>query len=151
MTKDLKKTGFFSTFCLVVSCLALSFTGCGEQGPKYYPVEGKVIFKQDSSAARFGRIEFRSESDPPVIARGKIQTDGSFRLQSNGKQGTVQGMHSVVIIQVVGTPRQGSSGPVVHDHGLGIAKKYSDHRTSDLKVDVQPETSKQLVLEVDAR
>jgi len=150
MTSEWKKTAFFSSCCLIVTCLTASIVGCGDQGPKYYPVEGKVIFKEDSSAAQFGRIEFRSESDPPVISRGKIQNDGSFKLKSNGKLGTVQGMHSVVIIQVVGGPRQGG-GHVVHDHGLDIAKKYSDHRTSDLKVDVQPETYKQIVLEVDAK
>lgn len=137
---------------LLAICPMTSMVGCGEQGPEYFPVQGKVIFKQDSSAAQFGRVEFRSQSDPPVIARGKIQKDGSFQLQSNGKRGTVRGMHTVVIIQVIGGPRQGQSGAkIVHDHGLDVAKKYSDHRTSDLEVDVQPETCRELVFEVDAK
>lgn len=150
MAIKFKKTVFFSPFyCLALSCLLTSVIGCGDQGPKYFPVEGKVIFKQDSSVAQFGSIEFRSESDPPVIARGKIQSNGTFQLKSDGKQGTVEGEHSVVIIQVVGSPRNNER--LVHRHGLEVAAKYSDHRTSDLRVDVQPETSRQIVLEVDAK
>ena len=148
MTNTFKKQTFFSASGLALSCLLMAITGCGDQGPKYYPVEGKVIFKQDQSPARFGSVEFRSQSDPPVIARGKIQPDGTFKLKSGGKQGTVQGTHSVVIIQIVGDPR--IPGRVVHDHGLDVATKYSDYQTSDLSIDVQPEMSK-LVLEVDAR
>ena len=148
MASKLSKWVFYCSYCLVLFCLVISITGCGEKGPRYYPVEGKVVFKQDSSAAQFGSIEFRSEADPPVIARGTIQADGTFRLSSNGKEGTVQGTHSVVIIQIVGDPR--IPGRVVHDHGLDVATKYSDYQTSDLSVDVQPEMSK-LVLEVDAK
>ena len=147
MASKLSQWVFYCSYCLVLFCLVISTTGCGEKGPRYYPVEGKVVFKQDSSAAQFGSIEFRSESDPPVIARGTIQADGTFRLSSNGKEGTVQGTHSVVILQIFANLRNGER--IAHDHGLEVAQKYSDHRTSDLRVDVQPETSRQVVIEVE--
>lgn len=134
--------------CFLCVCVIASFAGCGEQGPAFVPVEGKVVFKQDGSAAQFGTIEFRSESDPPVIARGKIQKDGSFKLKSEGKRGTIEGTHKVVIIQVVSNHR---SGGVVHNHGLEVAKKYSNFRTSDLKIEIERETAKQLILEVESK
>lgn len=119
--------------------------GC-DSGPKYYPVSGTVVFKQDGSTAQFGSIEFRSESEPPVVARGEITKAGTFSLASSGKIGTIGGSHTVVIIQVIGNPR----GNVRHNHGLEVAKKYSDHRTTDLKVNVTKENASTLVLEVDS-
>jgi len=150
MTKQSSGTSRFGSCCFLLIFLVVTFVGCGDQGPKFFPVEGKVIFSKDSSAARFGSIEFRSDSQPPVIARGKIQSDGSFRLASNGRKGTVAGTHSVVIIQVTGSHR-GIREKIVHDHGHDAAPKYSDHRTSDLKVEVRPDSFKDLVLEIDSK
>ena len=150
MINELSKSAKFG-FCFLLVGLLTMFVGCGEQGPEYFPVEGKVIFSEDSTPVQFGSIEFRSDSEPPVIARGKIQRDGSFRLSSSGRKGTIGGNHSVVIIQVIGVPRVPGMAKIVHDHGNDIAKKYSDYRTSGLKVEVQRETCRDIVLEVESK
>ena len=132
--------------CLVAS---LALLGC-DNGPEYYPVSGTVVFKQDGSAAQFGSIEFRSKTETPVIARGKIAKDGTFRVSASGKDGTIGGKHTVVILQVVGSPRSPQSENVAHDHGLEVAKKYSDHRTTDLELNVTADSATGIVLEVDS-
>lgn len=136
--------------CILI-CLVfiLAFAGC-DSGPKYYPVSGTVVFKQDGSTAQFGSIEFRSETETPIIARGKIAKDGSFSVSASGKSGTIGGKHTVVILQVLGSPRSPQSRNVNHDHGLEVAKKYSDHRTTDLVFNLTEDSAAGIVLEVDS-
>ena len=140
-----------TTLCghfLAIALLAAFFVGCGSGGPKFYPVAGKVVFNADQSTAQFGSIEFRSETEPPVIARGQIAKDGTFQLSSSSITGTVAGWHTVVIQQVIGNER---GGGVVHHHGLEVHKKYIDHRTTDLRVEVKVDSDNQLELLVDER
>lgn len=121
--------------------------GCGDGGRPHYAVKGIVKFKKDESVATFGLIEFRSESEPIVTARGSIQKDGTFSLTTGDRRGAVVGWHTVVIIQ----PVKNLHGKVTHTHGLNAAKKYLDHRTTDLRFEVTEEVSddEDLVLKID--
>lgn len=120
-------------------------SGC-DGGPAVHRVNGKVLFKKDESPAQFGSVEFRSESEPHEIARGLIQEDGTFGLKTGNQIGAVEGWHTVVVIQASGNTR---SNVPKHNHGLDVAKKYLDHRTTDLRVEVTRETAKDLTIEVD--
>ena len=134
-------------FLLFISA-GVCVAGCGKTGPALYPVSGKVEFS-DGSPAMFGSIEFRSDSESPVIARGKIQKDGSFSARSvEFGDGMVEGVHNVRIEQVIGSFRQGS---VVHHHGLEVAKKYRSYRTTDLEVEVTPKGENRFTLLVDSK
>ncbi len=95
--------------------------------------------------ASFGSVEFRSESEPVVIARGKINRDGNFTLSSKGKQGTVGGWHTVVVLMPVENLGRGGK----HSHGLDAATKYRDHRETDLRVEITADSADGLVLEID--
>ncbi len=132
---------------VVLAFAYLLVVGCGSSGPAYHPVSGKVVFTKDGSNAQFGSIEIRPESSPRVIARGKINKDGTFELNSQSRRGAIEGWHTVAIVQVVGSPRLGD---VTHNHGLEVAEKYRDHRTTDLRIEVTAE-SDGLALEVDEK
>ena len=119
-------------FGFVLSAALLMFSGC-DGGRAHYPVDGTIKFKKDDSVAQFGTIEFRSESEPIVTARATIQKDGTFSLMSDKRNGAVGGWHTVVILQPVSRFHSG----VVHNHGLEAARKYFDHRTTDLRVEVK--------------
>lgn len=112
--------------CSILVC------GCDFGGRPHYEVDGVVKFKKDESTARFGTIEFRSESEPVVTARSTIAKDGTFSLRTGDRKGAVAGWHTVVIMQSV----QNLHGKVKHDHGREAAKKYLDHRTTDLRYEV---------------
>lgn len=121
--------------------------GCGYGGRPHHVVRGTVQFKKDNSVARFGTIEFRSESEPIVTARSTIAKDGTFSLKTGDRRGAVAGWHTVVIMQSVHNPY----GKVKHNHGLDAATKYLDHRTTDLRLEVTAETAddENLVLLID--
>ena len=143
----LNKTGKLrklSGFLLLLSLLLLA--GC-EGGRPHHEVQGTVKFNQDDSVARFGMIEFRSESEPIVTARSTIAKDGSFSLKTGDRQGAVAGWHTVVIMQTVRV-----YDDVKHDHALVAAKKYLDHRTTDLRFEVKENSDEEegLVLKIDS-
>ncbi|WP_148618691.1 hypothetical protein [Mariniblastus fucicola] len=120
--------------------------GCGDGGRPYHAVRGVVKFNKDDSTARFGMIEFRSESEPIVTARSTINKDGTFSLRTGDREGAVAGWHTVVIMQSV----QNLHGKVKHDHGLEAASKYLDHRKTDLRVEVTEATAEEdLILKID--
>lgn len=121
--------------------------GC-DGGPAFHRVNGRVVFKKDGSPAQFGSVEFRTETEPHEIARGTIQKDGQFSLETGDRPGAAEGWHTVVIIQASGDTR--SSG-IVHNHGLDVSKKYLDHRSTDLRVEVTRESARNLVIEVEDR
>lgn len=123
---------------LFLSVVLLSLVvGCST-GPKLIPVSGIVTFSKDGSPAQFGTIEFRLENEPHSVARGKIQKDGSFKLKTGGQDGVVTGWHTVVITQFAGNFR---GAKIAHNHGLDVAKKYADHRTTDLRMEITEESS----------
>lgn len=144
MEKWLSRNSFIPGV-LLIAFFAVISTGC-DSGPTMHRVNGKVVFKKDASPAEFGSIEFRSETEPHEIARGMIRKDGTFELKTGDRSGAVEGWHTVVIIQASGDTR--ASG-IVHDHGLDVSKKYLDHRKTDLRVEVNRETARDLVIEVE--
>ena len=71
-----------------------------------------------------------------MVARGKIQRDGTFTVSAGSQQGTVAGWHTVVILQ----PVRALPGVMKHSHGHEASRKYSDHRSTDLRVEVTADT-----------
>ena len=134
---------------LAVSTLMLSFTGCQSDHERIYRVSGRVVF-EDCSPAQFGVIEFRSESEIPFIARGKINKDGTFRVKASGKSsGLTEGIYRAIIIQVVGNPR--GQPKIAHHHGLEVANKYRTYDTSDIRIEVEPNKKNDFEIRVDSK
>lgn len=129
-----------------IAAFVLIFIGCGDGFDTTYPISGKIVFS-DGSPARFGLIEFRSESDDPVIARGKINKDGTFSAKTSGKSGLVVGSHQLIILQVV--PRNAQN--VVHDHGHEVTAKYRSYDTSGLRIEVKENGKNHFPLTVEAK
>ncbi len=87
----------FSLFGLIL----LAASGCG--GPKFYPVEGKVVY-DDGAPFPGGMVLFESVEAVssngktlPLSARGTIQSDGSFKLTTRSENGALAGKHRVVV------------------------------------------------------
>src|SRR5688572_22509980 len=91
---------------LTLLSLLLAASGCrpaGPPGPKTYPVQGKVVYKNGQPYPG-GAIEFRPTAGEPHNAVGVIGPEGSFKLQTLGGNvplaGAVEGTFQVTI-----TPR----------------------------------------------
>jgi hypothetical protein len=122
-----------SRFCLrTLAFLLLTVVGCG--GQKTYPVEGRVVFKEDGSPLWGGFVQFelKDEEAPSVVARGAIQEDGSFRLQTyRDNDGALEGVHRVLITPPLtgGDFERGNVPQVIHP-------RYKSYQTSKLEFTV---------------
>ena len=127
---------------LVMVAMAMAvlpgLVGCGDDGPKTYPVKGKFLYK-DGKPVTSGDVLFESLVDPKVQASGQLQPDGSFELASNlGKPGTLAGEHRVMIL------------PPMAEFGqkAAISNKYASFETSGLTAKVT-EGENSLTIELD--
>ncbi len=74
--------------------------GCG--GPRYYPIEGQVVWAETGTAAielKGGFVEFES-ADHLLSGRGEIGPDGRFQIMTvKPNDGLPPGEYGVVVIQ----------------------------------------------------
>ncbi len=121
-----------------VGAILLLLSGCGPTHPATYPVTGKAQF-EDGELVTMGFIELRSKTSPPIIARGKIESDGSFKVGTySSSDGAVPGEHDAIVIQVLSPPLlHGSQVKHERDHGAAVDAKHGDFSTSGLSISVR--------------
>jgi hypothetical protein len=134
---------YFATMALPLVLILL--TGCGGgTGPRMVPVSGKVLFA-DGGVVRSGTVELTS-ADHQFTARGRIGTDGSFRLGTvSSDDGAVVGKHRAIVTQLVPVEDVASSNHA--PHGL-VHEKYADYATSGLTVEIPANGTRDLVITV---
>ena len=103
--------------------------GCGQGGPKTYPVAGSVKIKGGTPLGD-GTVQLLSEK---YTGSGAIQPDGKFTISGLGNDsGVPEGTYKVVIITNEGGIGYGQKkGGVVQ-----VDKKYSDRATTTLEAKV---------------
>jgi len=120
----------------MVLLAAVALAGC-QRGPKIVPVSGKVTY--NGAPLKFGSVMFQPKGGP--LARGSIQSDGTFRLTTvTDGDGCTEGTSKVRI-----TCFQSQSGDVaaqaeageVPGGGLLIPKRYTSFGTSGLTAEVR--------------
>jgi hypothetical protein len=108
--------------------------GCGPRHPPTYPVQGSVVFDTGEPVS-WGTIEFYC-AESRIAARGKIASDGTFRLSTYDEgDGAVAGKHLVTVAQaeLLGQPHEHSHAPL-----KAVPKRFSDPQTSRLEFTVEP-------------
>ncbi|MEN6407494.1 MAG: hypothetical protein ABFC77_13615 [Thermoguttaceae bacterium] len=125
------------TFCIgatLAMVLCAMTAGCSRSNRSpLAPATGKVLF--NGKPLQFGMVVFVSDVGRP--ANGIIQSDGTFRLSTYGKDdGAVIGHHRVAVTcmeQPKGSDPNGepSPGPSL------IPLKYNDYKTSGLEATVK--------------
>jgi hypothetical protein len=113
--------------------------GCGGGGPELVPVEGKVLY--NGQPLEFGSVMFQPANGP--MARGQIEPDGTFTLETGDDTGAVVGKHQVRIT-CFETQRPGAQLEMTDggEPGVGkslIPRKYTSLATSQISVDVTPD------------
>ena len=129
-----------SKSCFVICCLlaALPMFGCGQSGPKTYPVTGIVTYR--GNPLPLGSVMFVSKEGPPSQP-ALIDQSGRYRFEA------VAGEHAV---QVIARPlRPGGRPDPALEGGIDytgvpevkslIPKKYNRYNTSGLTVVVEAE------------
>src|SRR2546421_7771910 len=111
----------------VCAALLLAAAGCG--GPRFYPVEGSVVYEDGSPAVELagGEVSLESVTDKKNAA-GEIRKDGSFRIRAPlGQDGVPAGAYRVLI-----RPPEGR-------RDSPIDRKYGQYTTSGIEVTVKEE------------
>ena len=118
---------------LLVAGLLAAVCGCGREF-ELAPAKGKVTY--NGNALEFGSVVFQPEKGPP--ARGTIQSDGSFALETDGENGAIVGKHKVRVT-CTESQRPGYTPPAGEEAGVGkslIPKKFTRAPTSGLTEEV---------------
>ncbi len=116
---------------LLALALLMPIVGCGRQAnSEIAPVSGKVSYQ--GRPLHTGIIVFSPDSargNSGELARAEIQADGSYRLQSGDRAGTLPGCYRVTVMAI--EPGSAASPP----HSL-LPPKYRDPELSGLSCEV---------------
>ncbi|MDO4550033.1 MAG: hypothetical protein Q4C96_02135 [Planctomycetia bacterium] len=122
-------------FILLFCVLPIFMTGCGDKGPKRYPVSGKVTFK--GAPVEKGMIVFES-AEPKISPDGGEIKDGAYHCQvSPGKK----------IIKITGAKRVKGTGP---DAELELWEDFIPEKylqNSEITVEIKGEQTEDFHLE----
>ena len=148
-------TRFLKSFSLALVSI-VAFAGCSPSTPATYPVYGKVVL-EDGNPIQFGTVEFRlrdllKQYKERIVARGKIEQDGSFRLSTfEPNDGAVPGDYEVIVNQLIISRDLSFEA---HGHGPRVSPRYGDYALSGLSAkieaikDPQDKSTNQVVLKL---
>ena len=132
----------------LVTAMLFAVVGCHGSSAPQAAVVGKVFFR--GTPLRGGTIVFipdtsRGGSGP--LARGAIQTDGSFRLQTeDGSAGAPAGWYRVTVMAIDGFAYAGNAAYVPRSL---LPDKYRDPDLSGLVCEVKPGHDNQINFNLD--
>jgi hypothetical protein len=122
---------------LLPACFLLA-VGCGsESGPNLAPVRGQVFYR--GRPVTTGTIVFASDPSRGTsgpLARGEIQPDGSYSLQTGDSAGAVVGWHRVTVVAVLVPAAPEPGQPFVMPRPL-VPTRYADPELSGLTCEVK--------------
>jgi len=106
--------------------IALLLVGCGSSSgparPALNPVKGKVTLGSGAPLA-FGTIAFEPAGGRAYRCQGKIESDGTFELETGSEKGATAGKYKVS----VGLPANKRNS---------VPKKFQSDETSGIEVEV---------------
>jgi hypothetical protein len=136
-----------STVPLLCSAAVLaSFWGCGQSGPAYWPISGKVTFQ--GKPVSVGQIRFCNPKAGIDVVES-LDSGGKYAIIMGNRRGLPEGEYQVAIIPKLDFSRMKSDEhlrPIpstmpseAERNPPNIPKKYHDPITSGLTVTVKPE------------
>ena len=134
MKKDRRSGGW--VFAGLAAAALLAAGGCGSKAAKLAPVRGRVFYK--GGALSGGTVVFAPDPDRGgrgPLARGEIQTDGSYALLTGAEPGAVPGCHRVTVLAV--EVRAAPAGQRFAEPRPLLPLKYSDPELSGLAREVK--------------
>jgi hypothetical protein len=126
-----------SFFVFLVACVA--FTGCGGSGPKLTSVKGKVTI--GGTDLKAGVVTFipdtlKGNKNAKGPAIGKINSDGTYTLTTEGKDGAPLGWYKVTVVTKMPGMDAGQPDVGKPDMGGDVNASYASSETTPLHVEV---------------
>ena len=107
----------FAVASICAGAMILPFAGCG-RGPRTYPVEGTVKYKDGTPMTAGGLIIFNPmDPEMKVTAQGEIRADGTFKLGTFAEaDGAPVGKYRVLLVPppLVNPNRPPAGWPPIH-------------------------------------
>lgn len=127
----------------ILSVAVAVLAGCSDGREARYPVSGKLVTADGTPFRGRASVTFHIEKDgKDYFGRGKVQSDGSFRLTTfEPGDGAVAGEHKVTVSHVPGGEETAGMPR--------IAEKYGSTQTSGLTARVEAKSNNEVVLTVD--
>lgn len=132
---DSRSLGYCAALVVISTFMA---TGCGDSGPRRYPVSGTVTL--NGQPITEGRIRFVDPNMKRDVDTGKI-IDGNFRFKSTA------GMRRVEVRVARETGKKGDTGAPLYEEV--VAPKFNTEST--LEVEVSPDGKNHYQLGVSSR
>jgi len=90
----------------------LAMTGCQDKLGKLHPVEGKVT--TPAGPLTSGTVTYYPDPPKPgatpITPAGEVQSDGSYKLKTNGKDGAPAGKYKVTVTMPAAAATSGTGG-----------------------------------------
>jgi predicted small lipoprotein YifL len=130
-------------FGIVLASLALA--GCGDGGPKTYPVSGKVTV--GGAPLENVNVTFNPADSSMPVGTGRTKTDGTYTLSSGveGKEGVPPGKYKVTLQPVAAGGKDAAMAAYGKKGGTGsgpptidskVPKEYTSVTTTPKEVEV---------------
>jgi hypothetical protein len=129
-------------FLLAGPLLVAALAGCGSDRKKTYPVKGKFVWPDGSSARELAgcTVVFQCDQEQ-VSSQSIINAEGGFRLgYYKAADGTVAGKHKVVVMLPLDANERKMQ--IVHP-------RYESFSTTTLQAAVDPDKDNELVFTVE--
>ncbi len=129
-------------YLTAIICLLLS-PGCGKKKPELIPVTGKVFLGSNvitSGQVTFVPMEERAGAD---LSAGSIESNGEYKIFTDGKHGAPAGMYKVTVTPSMKAPADGKAPT------FPFNAKFGDPKKTTLQVEVKagaPEGAYNLIL-----
>jgi hypothetical protein len=134
-------------FALIFGLLAFSTAaGCGGDRVERIPLRGQVLYQGEP--LKFGQVMFQPLGGGD-IARGEIQSDGSFVLTSKKEGDGVQVGTCRVRVTAYEAQRGEAADPAKMEMPMGqsaIPEKYQSFGASEVVVEVTPEMEQPVIV-----
>ena len=127
-------------YCL---CLLLAGVGCGKQGAKLYPVEGKVL--SGGNPVTMGVVTLHPQNkDTKEMPMATITPEGTYKVTTNGKDGAPLGRYKVTVSTMVPpgadvpppTSGQKDKRPTLPVANVPVNARYSFPNSTNLTIEV---------------
>ena len=118
-----------SSFGFLLLAAAVTPLGCGPSGPKLVHVSGTVTL--DGTPLQSGTVTFVADASKGNTQMGtpagNIGTDGTYKISTEGKNGSPLGWYKVTVV---------TNFPGAPPGAVAINPKYTDQTKTDLSVEV---------------
>lgn len=131
--------------------LGILMSGC-DSGPVMVPVTGSIVYK--GKTLEYGSVMFQPVGvDGAMPARGKIESDGTFRLHTTKPGDGVVVGKSQVRVTAFAAQREEAAGNQHQEMALGksaVPRRFQNFSTSGIVVDVTPDMPLPITIDLDA-